>query len=501
MLQMLNITKQYPGVRALDDVSLEAHSGEVLALIGINGAGKSTLMNVLGGVTRHDEGVVRIDGTEYTFASPKEAENAGVSFIHQEPVFFYSMTVAENIFLSRLFKSRALPCFTDTRRAVQESDKLLKLLGASINPRARMEDISIGERQVVEIARALAAGSSIVIFDEPTSSLSLNEKQNLFRIIRKLREEGKTIIYISHFLDEVKEICDRYLVLRDGRVSGSGMVCDVEQSDLAEMVIGEKLEKVRHEKGVCAVGDVILRVQHIRSGKLLQDVSFDLHRGEVLGLWGLMGSGRTETVRAIFGLDRVDGGEVSFAGPDGTLQPISKRSLLKKCGYVTESRHTDGVFLPMPVWENITATALRKYARGGLMMDTAREQARANELIELLRIRVPNCLTPVEQLSGGNQQKVIFAKWLNKDLDVLVLDEPTRGIDIGAKLEIYNLIRRLAAEGKAVLLITSEIDEMVDLADRVAVLRGGKIVAEETGGGINDHNLMHLALEGGAEYA
>lgn len=501
MLQMKNITKQFPGVRALDNVTMEAHDGEVLGLIGINGAGKSTLMNVLGGVIRCDEGEILIDDAEYSFSSPKEAEGAGISFIHQEPVFFYSMTVAENIFLSRLFKSRTIPCFTDTKRAVQESGKLLQMLGASIDPRSRMEDISIGERQIVEIARALAAGSSIVIFDEPTSSLSLNEKQNLFQIIRKLRAEGKTIIYISHFLDEVKEICDRYLVLRDGKVSGSGMVRDVGQSDLAEMIIGEKLEQSKKEKKSAVDGDVVLRVEHIRSGKLLQDVSFDLHQGEVLGLWGLMGSGRTETVRAMFGLDHVDGGEVFLAERSGTLQPVSKRNLLKKCGYVTESRHTDGVFLPMPVWENITAPSLQKYAYGGLIMNQSKEQKRANELIELLRIRVPDCFTPVEQLSGGNQQKVILAKWLNKDLEILVLDEPTRGIDIGAKMEIYHLIRQLAAEGKAVLLITSEIDEMVDLADRVIVLRNGCIVAEETGDGINNHNLMHLALEGGRENA
>lgn len=501
MLQMLHIEKQFPGVRALDDVTLEAHSGEVLALIGINGAGKSTLMNVLGGVIRCDAGQILLDGQEHSFSSPKEAEKAGISFIHQEPVFFYSMTVAENIFLSHLYKSRILPCFTDTRRAIQESSKLLKMLGAAINPRSKMEDISIGERQIVEIARALAAGSSIVIFDEPTSSLSLNEKQNLFRIIRTLREEGKTIIYISHFLDEVKQICDRYLVMRDGQVSGSGMVKDVEQSDLAEMIIGQKLEKISREKSTVEKGETILKVEHIRSGKLLQDVCFELHKGEILGLWGLMGSGRTETIRAMFGLDRVDGGEVSFTAKDGSLQPVRKKDLLKKCGYVTESRHTDGVFLPMPVWKNITATALTKYSNGGSFMNTAAEQQTANKFIQLLSIRVPDCFTPVEQLSGGNQQKVIFAKWLNKELDVLVLDEPTRGIDIGAKLEIYELIRDLAAQGKAVLLITSEIDEMVDLANRVIVLRDGRIVAEETDEGIESTNLMHLALEGGRKNA
>ncbi|MDR1623721.1 MAG: sugar ABC transporter ATP-binding protein, partial [Tannerellaceae bacterium] len=429
------------------------------------------------------------------YTTPKEAEAHGISFIHQEPIYFYSMTVAQNIYLSRLFKG-VLPFFTSDKKANEATEKLLKQLGADINPRARMEDISIGERQVVEIARALAAGFEIVIFDEPTSSLSLNEKENLFNVIRRLQKENKTIIYISHFLDEIKQVCDKYLVLRDGRVSGSGNVIDVERSDLVNMIIGQKAVAIKKNDSSYISNESSLQVRHIRSGQLLQDVSFDLHKGEVLGLWGLMGSGRTELIRALFGLDRIDNGEVYF-NIDGSLKKIHRKNLFKYCGYVTEGRHDDGLFLSREVWINVTTTNLQKYQSNFLrIMKKEQERRDTERFIEQLSIKVPNCNTPAKQLSGGNQQKIVFAKWLNKELPVLILDEPTRGVDVGSKLEIHNLIRQMASKGKSVLLVTSEVDEMTDLTDRVIVLRNGKIVSEVIGEDINRANLMHLSLEG-----
>lgn len=498
MLEMLHISKLFPGVRALDDVTLQAKSGRVLALVGINGAGKSTLMNVLGGVLKCDEGEIRIDGKGITLNDPKDAERNGIAFIHQEPLFFASMTVAQNIYITRMFSGK-VPGIVDDARAIREARKTLAILGSDdIDPRSKMEDITIGARQMVEIARALALGAEIIIFDEPTSSLSIHEKESLFKVIRKLRDDGKIIIYISHFLDEIAELCDDYLVLRDGKMSGRGLVGDLKKDDLVTMIIGQRLERVEKKRTEAKDRPAVLKVEDIRSGNLLRGVNLELRQGEVLGLWGLMGSGRTELVRAMFGLDRVDGGSV-YCLEDGEWKPIKRNVLLRRCGYVTESRHTDGLFLEMDITRNCSAASLERYSVGiGSFIDAKREDADATKLMEMLNIKAPNPHTVVGQLSGGNQQKVIFAKWMNKGANILVLDEPTRGVDVGAKLEIYRIIRRLAVEGTSVLLISSETDEMVDLSDRVAVLQGGRVVTYAEGADINSSHLMALALgEGG----
>ena len=498
MLEMNHISKQFPGVKALDDVSLRAEPGRVLALIGVNGAGKSTLMNVLGGVIKQDEGEILIDGKSVTIGSPKEAELNGVAFIHQEPLFFASMTVAENVYISNFFKS-SIPGVVDSAKANREAKKYLEILGSNdINPKSKMEDITIGARQMVEIARALAAGANIIIFDEPTSSLSLNEKNSLFQVIDKLRKDGKIIIYISHFLDEITDICDDYMVMRDGKNSGSGKVAGLKKSDLVTMIIGEETEKVEKVHGH-AMGEEVLWVENIRSGNLLNGVSFSLHKGEILGIWGLMGSGRTELLRAMFGLDRVDGGEV-YRLIDGKKQKVKKRDFLRQCGYVTESRHTDGLFLQMDVARNATAATLDKYSsKVGKFINEKREVKDAEDLIRRLNIKVPDALTKLYQLSGGNQQKVIFAKWMNRGAEILVLDEPTRGVDVGSKMEIYKIIQSLADNGTSVLLVSSEVDEMIDLSDRVIVLQGGRIVNSVSGHEINNSRLMELALGEGRE--
>ncbi|MGI6176002.1 MAG: sugar ABC transporter ATP-binding protein [Christensenellales bacterium] len=496
MIKMMNITKVFPGVKALDDVTLEAHSGRILALIGINGAGKSTLMNILGGIIRQDKGEILVKGELTKFKSPKDSQRCGISFIHQEPVSFLSMTVAENIYISDLCKSK-VPGVVDKGMALRCSKKHLELLGANINPKAKMEDISIGERQIVEIARTLAMGAHTVIFDEPTSSLSLNEKKRLFEVIKQMRADGRTIIYISHFLDEIHELCDDYLVLRDGIGVGSGKVCDVTKNDLVRMIIGKDLGKLEKRKGSIEDKETILSVRNIQSGNLLKGVSFDLKKGEILGIWGLMGSGRTELMRAIFGLDRVDGGEVLIR-ENGTLKKINRNKLLKRCGYLTENRHDDGLFYSMPVWKNCTAPCLIKYSHNLLGFTNTKQEIKiADRLIEKLSIKAPNAKSIVSQLSGGNQQKVIMAKWLDKRADILVLDEPTRGVDVGSKLEIQKIVRDLAQNGISIILITSEIEEMVDLSDRVLILREGKIQEQAIEDEITENNLIRLALSGG----
>lgn len=498
MLEMNHITKQFPGVRALDDVTLKAEPGRILALIGINGAGKSTLMNILGGILKQDEGEILIDGKSISMNSPKDAEKNGIAFIHQEPLFFASMSVAQDIFIGNLFKS-SMPFLTDNRKTEKEAKKYLELLGANdINPHAAMEDITIGARQMVEIARALAMGANIIIFDEPTSSLSLYEKNKLFEVINKLRKEGKIIIYISHFLDEITELCDDYLVLRDGKMSGTGAVLGLQKADLVTMIIGQKPAAVEKKTAGNRSDQVVLKVKHVASGNLLKGVDFELKKGEILGIWGLMGSGRTELIRAMLGLDRIDDGEVFFLNEAGSLSKIKKNALLKKVGYVTESRHYDGLFLDMDITNNCTAAKLESYCSKKLkFVNVNKEVEETRRLIKQLNIKVPNEKTRASQLSGGNQQKVVFAKWLNKGAPVLILDEPTRGVDVGSKMEIYKIIRKIAADGTSVLLISSEVDEMVDLSDRVIVLQDGRIVDSVEGLAINNNNLMELALGGG----
>ena len=492
-LRMSGISKAFPGVQALDDVSLVGHAGEVIGLVGVNGAGKSTLMNILGGVYHPDSGEILVDGEVASLHSPKDADRHGIAFIHQELLFFASQTVAENIFIANLPKIAALPAFVDKKAADREADTYLSMLGADIKSTARMEELSVGEKQIVEIARALATGSEIVIFDEPTSSLSVREKQRLFDIIRRLKSEGKTILYISHFLDEIMELCDSFLVLRNGKVAGQGRVEDRTKNDIIRMVVGQDVGALQaHARP--AKSAPVLKVEHLRSGSLLEDVGFTLFEGEILGIWGLMGSGRTELIRTILGLDPLDGGTVLYT-EDGELRPIMPSRLLQRVGYVTESRHADGLFDAEPVWKNVTATNLGAYASGLFrILDTGREAVTARDFIASLSIKTPDHTARVENLSGGNQQKVIFSKWLNKRPKLLILDEPTRGVDIGAKREIANLITELASEGTAVLLITSEVEEMVELCDRVLVLRDGRIVHELDGRQIEEAKLMAMAL-------
>ena len=494
MLEMTNIKKHFPGVKALDNVSLKAEPGRVLALIGINGAGKSTLMNILGGLVKEDSGEIKIEGEQVSINSPKDAEKSGISFIHQELLYFYSMTVAENIFITNLFKSK-VPGLVNKKTAAQEAVKYLKLLGAeNISPLSSMEDIPIGERQMVEIARALAVGAKIIIFDEPTSSLSLHEKQSLFKVIRNLRNEGKTVIYISHFLDEIEEVCDDFMVLRDGKMSGTGKVADVEKSDLVRMIIGQNIVQEQKEKRSFENSEVILQVDNIQRGQLLKGVSFEIHKGEILGLWGLMGSGRTETVRAMFGLDKIDAGDVYFDLGNG-LEKIHKQKLLEESGYITESRHNDGLFLDMNIWQNCTSSTLGRFSsRIAQFMNTKSEVSSTEKLIQEVNIKVPNAYALASELSGGNQQKVIFAKWMNKNAKLLVLDEPTRGVDVGSKMEIYKIIKRLAEEGTSILVISSEIEEMLELSDRAIVLQDGKIVASVEDD-ITKDKLMNLVFQ------
>ncbi|MCY4460646.1 MAG: sugar ABC transporter ATP-binding protein [Albidovulum sp.] len=491
-LHMEGVTKAFPGVKALDCVSITVQAGEVMGLVGVNGAGKSTLMNVLGGIYMPEEGHVEINGRRVELRRPSDADEAGIAFIHQELLYFPTLTVAENMFISRLPAGR-LPFTVDKRAAQNRAGEALGQLGSAIRPSAPMETLSVGEKQVVEIARAVAQGADIVIFDEPSSSLSIKEKDALFAIVRKLKAEGKAIIYISHFLDEIEELCDSYAVLRNGRLVGSGSVATVTRSQIVELIVGQAMSGPAARKRKIG-GAPRLTLSGIRRDGILHGIDLEFKRGEVLGLWGLLGSGRTELIRSILGLDPMHGGSMTF-NDDGGSRPIGHRELLERTAYVTENRRTDGLFLDEAVWKNISATTLDQYAAGRMrVLDKAAEERTAISMIERLTIRTPSHRARAANLSGGNQQKVVFAKWLNRKPEILILDEPTRGVDVGAKREIGELVESLADSGSSVLLVTSEIEEMVALADRVAVIRDGVIASEAKGESITEADLMAAAM-------
>jgi ribose transport system ATP-binding protein len=495
MLEMIEIHKSFSGVRALDSVNLKAYPGKILALIGINGAGKSTLMNILAGNIKEDRGTICIDGKEIFLNNPKDAEKNGISFIHQEPLFFFSLTVAENVFISNLPGIGKFDSLVSKKKMDKGACEILKLLGATnINPRSKMSDISISEHQIVEIARAFAFGAKIIIFDEPTSSLSANEKKNLFQIIKNMKNEGKIIIYISHLLDEIKELCDDFMVLRDGKLVGTGKVDDVEKPGLVEMIIGKKQNVLAEKPQRNLSKNPILRVSNLTRGNILKNISFEVMDKEILGIWGLMGSGRTELVRALFGLDKIDEGKVYFV-ENGNPRIIKPNILLQYSGYVTENRHSDGLFFNMSVAKNVVSSNLDKYSsRYGKFLNAEMEMKDAMNYINVLKIKTPDGNTNVENLSGGNQQKVIISKWINKQAKIFVLDEPTRGVDVGSKFEIGKIIRKLSEDGISIILISSEIEEIIDLADRVIVLSNGQVVSEVSGSGINSDVLMKLVL-------
>lgn len=487
-LQIQDVSKQFPGVRALNHVNIEAKGGEIIGLIGVNGAGKSTLMNILGGVFPQTEGKIFIDGKEAHIRSPRDAEKYGIGFIHQEPHTFGEMTVAENISISRLHKR------VDYKQINEIAHKYLAEMDCKIDPRKRVKDLPIGERQMVEIARALSSGGKILLFDEPTASFTDTEKARLFEVIRGLKAKGSCIFFISHFLDEVEELTDRTIVLRDGQVVVSGLTSQISRAEILRNMVGGEITKVGSnvEKNF---DKVVMRVEDLTVGSKPDHVSFDLHEGEVLCVWGLMGSGRTETMRAIFGLDRAESGSVSIDLGDGKgLQKIPFNRVRKYCGYVTEARHDDGCLLPLSVWENMTAPNLKAYLKNKFFLNFDRQKEDSEVYCKRLNVKTSSIYTQMSALSGGNQQKIIMAKWLMKKPRVFLIDEPTRGVDVGAKAEIQKMIRELAEQGSACIVISSEIEEIAAVCDRVIVLNRGRISGELTKLNIDKDTLMHLCV-------
>lgn len=492
-LRVHKINKTFKGVKALTDVDMEAHKSEVLGLAGINGAGKSTLMNVLAGIVIPEEGDIYLNGEKIRIRDPHDAVRHGIGIIHQEAVCFEYMTVAENMFLTNLdaFKKRGMLHYPSL---FAEAGKYLRLMGSDINPAGMMEDLKTGERQLIEIVRALAQGAEVLLFDEPTSSLTGKEKAWLFDIIRKLKEQGKVIIHITHFLEEMMDICDKVLVLKDGKIVKNNAIADVKISDIVNQMFGHAVESARFHYEV-QKAEPLLNVSGLNCGRQVRDVSFHLNKGEILGFWGLLGSGRTEIMRALLGLDNASGGQREIAaGETGKMVRISGKKLLERCGYITENRHFDGGFLRMPIYKNFSMASLGRFRDRFSLLKTKREKQTMDEYIERLNIAAPDALINFENLSGGNQQKVLVARWIFRKPDFFVFDEPTRGVDVQAKAEIHQNIINLVKEGNSVILISSEAEEIANLASRVMIVNNGRIAGELDRDEITIENLKRLCV-------
>lgn len=491
VLQVRGVVKEFPGARALDGVDFTLRRGEVHALVGENGAGKSTLIKVLTGVHRADQGEVRFRGERVRFTRPAEAQDAGISTIYQEVNLVGLQSVARNIYLGREPRSRL--GLIDFGRMNRDAAALLADLGVPLDPTRALGTLGLGTQQMVALARAVSTDAQVLVMDEPTSSLEPREVEVLFSTMDALHRRGVAIVYVSHRMDELYRVCDRVTVMRDGRIVHTGELADLQRLDLVRLMLGrslaahaERSREVRREGG----DEPVLQVDGLRSGTAVRDVSLSVAPGEVVGLGGLLGAGRTETVKAVAGALPVDAGRVRVSGR--SLRPGRPSGALRAgVAMLAEDRKTEGIVPGLSVRENIVLAALPRLSRGGLV-SRARQDAVVETFVRRLRIKVTSFEQPVSELSGGNQQKVLLARWLATHPVVLLLDEPTRGIDVGAKAEVQGLVDELAAEGLGVVLISSELDELVRGADRVVVLRDGAVAGELTGDLVREDELMSV---------
>ena len=476
ILTMKDIDKSFPGVHALDHVNFEVKRGEVHALMGENGAGKSTLMKVLTGIYQKDSGSITYKGKETEFHNTREAQDAGVVIVHQELNMIGDLTVAQNIFIGREPKKGIR---VDDKKMIEDSRKLFQELNIEIDPKEKMSNLTVGKQQMCEIAKAISHKAEVIVFDEPSAALTEKEIADLFEIIKDLRKKGLGIVYISHRMDEIKVITDRVTVMRDGGYVGTLITAESTKEDIINMMVGRVIyEDPKEHSMVAPDAPVVLKVEHLNAGKMVQDVSFELRKGEILGFSGLMGAGRTETARALFGADPKQSGKISIMGKDGQLREVTINSpqdaVKYGIGYLSEDRRRYGVVVQKSVNENTTLATMEQFT-SGIFINKAKEKEVSEKYIKELATKTPNGDQLVVNLSGGNQQKVVIAKWLTRDSDILIFDEPTRGIDVGAKNEIYKLMSKLAAEGKSIIMISSEMTEILRMSDRIIVMCEGKV--------------------------
>jgi inositol transport system ATP-binding protein len=475
ILQMKNISKSFPGVIALNNVSMSLKKGEVHALIGENGAGKSTFVKIISGIDRPDKGSILLDGREINFKNPKDAIEHGISMIHQELNLIPEMTIADNLLLGREICYK-ISGIVNSREANKKTKLLLEQLELDLDPRAKISTLSIAEMQMVEILKAISYNADIIIMDEPTSAITVQEVEKFFNVINHLKKQGKSIIYISHKIEEIFKIADRVTVLRDGHCIDTKLVTQVNLQVLISMMVGRDLKDM-FVKQETKIGSVLIEVKNFSKKGVFQDINFKVHRGEILGVAGLMGAGRTEVMEAIFGGTSKSQGEIILAQKKVNFsKPLD--AIKHKIALVTEDRKLSGLNLKASIKDNISIVNLKEYVFARLFINLKKEQKAVSKQISALRIKTPNLNTNVGELSGGNQQKVVLAKWLLNVPDVLILDEPTRGIDVGAKAEIYKIITELANQGKAIILVSSEMTELISMSNRLIVFSNGRITGE-----------------------
>ena len=489
LLRMHDISKAYAGVLALNHATLEARAGEAIAVMGANGAGKSTLMNVLGGVVSADGGQITLDGSDIIIRSPRQAAQHGIAFVHQELAMLPTLTVAENIFIDDPPR-RGL--FIRTAEMARRAERLLERLGCAISPMTPVERLGVGDRQLVEIARALRREARVIIFDEPTSSLTGPERQRLFNVINGLKAAGAVVIYITHFLDEIFTICERVTVMRNGETVWSSLISDVDAAKVVHLMLGMSENEGRIREPVDAQSELLLSVKGLRRDGVLHDVNFEIRRGEIVGLWGLLGSGRTELLHALVGLDPIDGGTIRWNGDDGGTE-LTPDQLRAHVGFVTEDRRGEGVLLPLSTSDNIALPNLLSLLNNWRLIDRGRQNALADAMIERLNIRTTGRDQTVGTLSGGNQQKVVFGRWLATSPRLFLLDEPTRGLDVSAKTEIMKLIVELAAQGCSALLVSSELEELMRVCDRYLIISRGRLIGALPGSADADALMRSIA--------
>lgn len=489
LLEMNGIHKRFHGVHALKGVNFQLRSGEVHALMGENGAGKSTLVKVFCGIHKRDEGDIVLYGKPVNFSNIKESQDAGISMIHQELNMMNHLTVAQNIYIGREPMSKGL---IDDKKMEQDAAELFARIGVKIDPSATLGTLTVGKQQMVEIAKAVSRNAKILILDEPTAALTQLEVEELFKIMRDLQSKGIGMIYISHRMDEIKRISDRITVMRDGEYVGTVDTQSVTKDEIINMMIGRVVyEDPKTQSEVPEGAEVVLEVKNLCSGKTIRDVSFTLRRGEILGFSGLMGAGRTEVARAIFGADPFDSGEIYVKGKKVNIKtPVD--AVKHSIGYLSEDRKRYGLMLFKSVAENTAIASMDRYIAGGLIND-GKLKDEAVEYNAKLRTKTPSIDQLLKNLSGGNQQKVIIARWLIQDCDILIFDEPTRGIDVGAKSEIYTLMNELAKQGKAIIMISSELVEILRMSDRVLVMCEGRKTGELDISEATQENIMQLA--------
>lgn len=494
LVRMEGIEKSFPGVHALSDAQFELRAGEVHALVGENGAGKSTLMKVLSGVYRKDAGRIIYKGKEVEIPNPRAAQHLGIGIIHQELNLMPHLTVAQNIFIGR--EPRRAGGLLNEAAINKQTERLFEMMRLKLNPRTKVSTLTVAVQQMVEIAKALSFNSEVLIMDEPTAALTESEIDELFRIVRDLRDKGVGIVHISHRLEELKQISDRITVMRDSRYVDTVATRDVSIDRIISMMVGRTIYESAPELPETPSEEIALEVKGLNRGKVLHDINFKLKKGEILGFAGLMGAGRTEVARAVFGADPYDSGQVFIKGRPVRIKHPTE-AVAHGIAYLSEDRKRYGLALGLDVETNTVLASMRRFVNGIGWVNTAKTRRVADQHVKALAIKTPGLKQRVKNLSGGNQQKVIIGKWLTADTDILIFDEPTRGIDVGAKSEIYKLLNELAAQGKAVMMISSELPEILRMSHRILVMCEGRITGELTASEATQEKIMRYATQRG----